>query len=183
MFPKVYPRMVVATSRHATASKKSVPTPNVAMAVRVALGEYSVVRKRSERPTFGWLFVSSAKNSRVSSRIVCFLAGAAPFEHGATEPRGEEKGESFGDVLVRDLAHIPGNQVDKDEKARKLEALIAEISKTCLRETWTTADDLRGRVSLALLKRIEDNEAEGTARPGWYRGTQLPRPTEEPRDP
>lgn len=79
-------------------------------------------------------------------------------------------------AFVRDKKFISGDQMDTDEKAKKLAGLIADINKTWLRESWTTSDDLRARISLALLKRISEDEADACPRPGWYRGSQLPSP-------
>jgi hypothetical protein len=43
-----------------------------------------------------------------------------------------------------------------------------------MREMWTTDEDLRGKVALALLKTIQRDERRGRPRPGWYRGNRLP---------
>lgn len=77
-------------------------------------------------------------------------------------------------AFIRERREIPGDQVDIDEKAKKLANFIADVNKQCHRETWTTADDLRARVNVALLKSIQEDEMEENPRPGWYRGDQLP---------
>lgn len=73
-------------------------------------------------------------------------------------------------AFVRDKKFISGDQVDTDAKATKLEAFLTDVSTNRLRETWTTGDDLRAKVSLALLKAIAEDQMEGANRPGWYRG-------------
>jgi hypothetical protein len=39
---------------------------------------------------------------------------------------------------------------------------------------WTTEEDLRSKVSMALLKSIHYASIDGMPRPGWYRGNHLP---------
>jgi hypothetical protein len=77
-------------------------------------------------------------------------------------------------AFVREKRHVPGDQVDTDENATRLAALISDVTEGRHREMWTTPDDLRSKVGLALLKTITDDEADENARPGWYRGSQRP---------
>ena len=75
-------------------------------------------------------------------------------------------------AFVREKKCIPGDQVDTDEKAKKLADLISDVGNMRLREMWTTADDLRSKVGMALLKAITEDREDGSARPGWYRGSE-----------
>jgi hypothetical protein len=77
-------------------------------------------------------------------------------------------------AFVRDKGSIRGDQLDMDSKATMLARLIDDVGRARLRETWTTTDDLRAKVAQALTKHIRDDEADGNARPGWYRGDHLP---------
>ena len=77
-------------------------------------------------------------------------------------------------TFERQAAFITGDQVDKDDRSKRLEALIADVGSKRLRELWTTKDDLRARVGAALYKIIREDEEDGALRPGWYRGDQLP---------
>jgi hypothetical protein len=79
-------------------------------------------------------------------------------------------------AFIREKKYITGEKLDIDEKAKNLAALVENVSKNRLREIWTTSDDLRARVSSALMKAILEDEADGNPRPGWYRGNQLPSP-------
>jgi hypothetical protein len=79
-------------------------------------------------------------------------------------------------AFIREKGATRGDQVDTDQKAQKLALLISDVGSKRLREMWTTPDDLRAKVNLALIKAIAEDEADGTTRPGWYRGNQLPSP-------
>lgn len=79
-------------------------------------------------------------------------------------------------AFVRSASHIPGDQVDKDKKSKQLELFIADVGSKRLRETWTTKDDLRAKVAAAIYKSVREDDEEDRARPGWYRGNQLPTP-------
>ncbi len=79
-------------------------------------------------------------------------------------------------AFVRDRAAISGAHMDVGEGAVRLQAFIEEVSKRRLREPWTTGDDLRAKVSLAVHKAIVEDALDDKPRPGWYRGDALPAP-------
>ena len=72
--------------------------------------------------------------------------------------------------FLRDLAATPGNAVDKDENATRLEAFIKKVRGRHLTAGWKTKDDLATNVVQALQRAIHDDEADGNPRPGWTRG-------------
>jgi hypothetical protein len=77
-------------------------------------------------------------------------------------------------AFIRDAAHITADKVDRGKAAEHLEAFVKTVRGAHLCEKWTTEEDLCSRVSQAVRKAIEDAELDGTPRPGWYRGDQLP---------
>ena len=71
-------------------------------------------------------------------------------------------------AFIRELSAMAGNDVD-DDKTR-VNAFRDKLKNTHLIEKWTTAHELRACVSTALSKARQEDEAEGTLPPGWYRG-------------
>ena len=53
---------------------------------------------------------------------------------------------------------------------KRVHEFRSALSTVHLREEWTSVDDLRARVGAALSKAVREDAAEGTSRPGWYRG-------------
>jgi hypothetical protein len=78
-------------------------------------------------------------------------------------------------AFIRDDNHILKTLTEPDPvKAKKLSDFITHVQDKCYRERWTTVEDLRGRVAVALLKQIDRDARNGRQRPGWYRGDNLP---------
>ena len=77
-------------------------------------------------------------------------------------------------AFIRERAATPGDQVETGDGAVHLARFTREVRSTHLVERWTTADDLKAKVALALSKSISDAELDGQPRPGWYRGDHLP---------
>jgi hypothetical protein len=79
-------------------------------------------------------------------------------------------------AFIRDDKAITKSDTEEDpEKLRRLKSFVERVEGTWHRETWGSKEDLRGRVAVALLKRIMDDERSGAPRVGWYRGDNLPR--------
>ncbi len=79
-------------------------------------------------------------------------------------------------AFVREKKASP---VTKDTDEKKLADLISDVGNKRLREMWTTPDDLRSKVGMALLKAITEDREDGSARPGWYRGSDVEQLTSE----
>lgn len=78
-------------------------------------------------------------------------------------------------AFVRDPSNIPSNLAEDDSTLReRLKSFSKKVRDARLCETWTTTEDLVARVGLALRNAIDDDEDSGNARPGWYRGDQVP---------
>lgn len=78
-------------------------------------------------------------------------------------------------AFIREEGHITGDKADKDpEKQRELAAFKKELKDAHHCERWTTVEDLRAKVAQALHLNIQEDEAEGNARPGWFRGDEVP---------
>src|SRR4051812_21981391 len=77
-------------------------------------------------------------------------------------------------AFIRDSAHVTMDKIDRGKAAELLEVFVKTVRGSHLCEKWTTEEDLCSRVSQAVRKAIEDAELDGTPRPGWYRGDQLP---------
>lgn len=73
-------------------------------------------------------------------------------------------------AFIRELREAPGDMVEKGEAAAKLDMFIAKLRGAHHVEAWTTVDDLRAKVPVALMKIAREDESEGSERPGWYRG-------------
>jgi hypothetical protein len=73
-------------------------------------------------------------------------------------------------AFIREPHAVPGDMVEKGEAAPKLDAFIKQLRTAHLVETWSTVDDLRAKVPVALMKIAREDESEGRERPGWYRG-------------
>ena len=59
-------------------------------------------------------------------------------------------------AFIRDKKHIPGDEVDTDESAKQVAALIGDVGGRRLREMWTTSDDLRAPIAMSLLKTLQE---------------------------
>jgi hypothetical protein len=78
-------------------------------------------------------------------------------------------------AFIRSKSFITAeNMDDSDTERKRLAMFIADIEKNHHREVWTSTDDLRSKVSVALDKEIRRDERRGHPRPGWYRGDRLP---------
>lgn len=77
--------------------------------------------------------------------------------------------------FVRERSSTPGDQVETDPVAVvKLAAFLKKVRDNHLTAGWKDGDDLPGKVTEALRHQIEEDEDEGAARPGWYRGDRVP---------
>lgn len=77
-------------------------------------------------------------------------------------------------AFTRDKGSITANNMDTDEKAQKLAAFMERVRGRHLCESWSTKEDLRSRVPIAVFKAIMHDESLRRSRPGWYRGNHLP---------
>ncbi|MEO8902551.1 MAG: DUF4062 domain-containing protein [Polyangiaceae bacterium] len=78
-------------------------------------------------------------------------------------------------AFIRERSKILATELDKDEADRqRLAAFIKLVSANHLKQNWNTHDDLATHVVHALRSHIDNDEEDGKARPGWYRGDQLP---------
>jgi len=78
-------------------------------------------------------------------------------------------------AFVRDGDSITSDKMERDESGRgRLEAFKKSLRDAHLCAPWKQSDDLAKAVAAALHQAIADDEDNGNARPGWYRGTQLP---------
>ncbi|MEQ1671848.1 MAG: DUF4062 domain-containing protein [Hyphomicrobium sp.] len=76
-------------------------------------------------------------------------------------------------VLNR-TAMVHADHVERDpDKLKKLNAFRDRVEGGHHREIWHTADDLVSKVTTALTRHIQEDEDDGRARPGWYRGDNL----------
>jgi hypothetical protein len=73
-------------------------------------------------------------------------------------------------AFVRERRSISATDLDEGEKLERVTTFAAEVRNSVLRETWTSQDDLRAKVSTALSKMIRNDEALGKPRVGWRRG-------------
>jgi len=76
-------------------------------------------------------------------------------------------------AFVRKKSSFSAENADTDDKAKRLQALIDRVASAHLRVEWTTAADLCAKVGAALSNRIASDQSNGSARAGWYRGSQL----------
>ncbi len=79
-------------------------------------------------------------------------------------------------AFVREDPAITKDKMDTEaQAAAKLLAFRAKVRGAHLTASWKDASDLTAAVTVALLKRIrEDEKSGGKPRPGWYRGGRLP---------
>jgi len=74
-------------------------------------------------------------------------------------------------AFIRDAKHVVKADMDHaPERQRMLNDFIGRVESQWQRATWTTSDDLRRNVAVALMKHVREDENRGTARVGWYRG-------------
>lgn len=77
-------------------------------------------------------------------------------------------------AFVREKSAIRGDHVDQEtERVKKLSDFVAKVDASHLRKVWTSSESLSTEVVTALAAHIRD-DAEVEARPGWYRGNDLP---------
>jgi hypothetical protein len=134
----------------------------------------------SAHPDRGWRVIKQTIDT--SDYYVVVIAG----KYGSIDP---ETGFSWTEreynyaverrlsvfAFIRDPGHCTLEKSERDPKKQKhLAAFIDKLSNAHLRERWTDERDLCSKVSSALLKQIQDDEDEGVAPPGWYRGDQVP---------
>jgi hypothetical protein len=123
----------------------------------------------------GWDTIERAIDS--SDYYVLLIAGMYGSTDNATGLGWTEREYDYAKArgvpvlsFVRDLGSVPGDKVDTGDKRARLDAFIKKVEASHLREKWTTEDDLRAKVPIAILKQANRDEADGKARPGWYRG-------------
>jgi hypothetical protein len=90
-------------------------------------------------------------------------------------------------AFVRAMSEIRATDLDHDDQRARLDAFRSHLATVHLREEWTSFDDLGAKVGAALSKAVREDSAEGTPRPGWYRGpapdlTEFSRLSAEARD-
>jgi hypothetical protein len=73
-------------------------------------------------------------------------------------------------AFVREAGSITGDKMDTGAKAEQLARLTNKLRDTHLYSTWTTKEDLTGKVMAALVRAIADADDENRAPPGWIRG-------------
>lgn len=73
-------------------------------------------------------------------------------------------------AFVRKLGWVPGDMVETGQDKELLNEFVRTVRQNHLVEEWTTIDDLRTRVTPALMKQVQDDESQNQSRPGWYRG-------------
>jgi hypothetical protein len=128
----------------------------------------------------GWRTIKSAIDR--SDYYVLLLAG----RYGSVDRDGKSWTEKEYDYAVsqgvpilifpRSRKFITADQLDDDPTlATKLEALKARVNDKHLCVEWREKDDLVARVSEALKNQMTDDEDNGNARPGWYRGSEIPK--------
>ena len=77
-------------------------------------------------------------------------------------------------AFIRESSHVTADKMQSGEPAARLEAFVKELRNLHLCEPWTTETDLCSRVVQAVRKQIDEDEADDSQRPGWYRGDHLP---------
>lgn len=80
-------------------------------------------------------------------------------------------------VFLRSKHSITADKMEDDPAQReKLDNFKRRVRDRHLCKEWTTAEELVGQVMNALNNHILDDEETGNARPGWYRGSEMPAP-------
>lgn len=78
-------------------------------------------------------------------------------------------------VFMRSKHSITADKMEDDPAQReKLDNFKRRVRDRHLCKEWTTAEELVGQVMNALSNHILDDEETGHARPGWYRGSEMP---------
>jgi len=78
-------------------------------------------------------------------------------------------------TFIRKDDHIVMPAMESDSaQQQKLRDLKKQLRDSHLCESWTSQEDLLSKVIQALRRAIDDDEDGGQARPGWYRGDQVP---------
>jgi hypothetical protein len=84
-------------------------------------------------------------------------------------------------AFIREQSWITVDRTDRDpdpskkaEKSEKLATFKEKLTNRHMFKAWSDINDLRAKVAAALNARIREDEDDGTPRPGWYRGDQLP---------
>lgn len=78
-------------------------------------------------------------------------------------------------AYIRDPASVTADKMESEpEQQTRLRDFIAEVKSRHLCKSWKQADDLRHEVVQALTQKIMDDEDADRARPGWFRGDELP---------
>ncbi|WP_434047986.1 MULTISPECIES: DUF4062 domain-containing protein [Sorangium] len=77
-------------------------------------------------------------------------------------------------AFIRERSAISGDLIDMGDSQKQLQKFIDKVRSRHHVEPWSNQDDLRAKVATALAKTILEAESDEDARPGWYRGNQLP---------
>src|SRR6266700_2792061 len=77
-------------------------------------------------------------------------------------------------AFIRELNAVPGDMVERGPDKEPLDSFIQMVRAERLIEEWTTIDDLRARVHVALMMQVRRDGERDHSRPGWYRGPVAP---------
>jgi hypothetical protein len=78
-------------------------------------------------------------------------------------------------AFVRSKHSTTADKMEDDPAQReKLENFKRKVRERHLCKEWTTIEELVGQVRNAITNHIIDDEENGCARPGWYRGDEMP---------
>jgi hypothetical protein len=127
----------------------------------------------------GWQTILSVINR--SDYYVLILAG----RYGSLDTDGKSWTEKEYEYAVsrkipvlaflRSKQSITADKMEDDPTQReKLESFKRRVRDTHHCKEWTTTEELVGQVMNALSNHILDDEEMGRARPGWYRGDEMP---------
>jgi hypothetical protein len=122
----------------------------------------------------GWKTIASTIDQ--SDYYVLIIAGV----YGSKDPDGRswtqreyEYARKLGVPIlafIRKLSSVQGDMVETGPDRELLDGFIRTVRENHLVEEWTTIDDLRRRVPIALMKQIQGDEKQTRRQPGWYRG-------------
>jgi hypothetical protein len=127
----------------------------------------------------GWQTILSVINR--SDYYVLILAG----KYGSLDADGKSWTEKEYEyavsrkipvlAFVRSKQTTTADRMEDDPALKgKLEDFKRRVRDKHLCKEWTTAEDLATQVRDALTNHILDDEEMGRARPGWYRGDEMP---------
>ena len=78
-------------------------------------------------------------------------------------------------AFIRTARSTTGDKIDTTpDLVSKVEQFKTSVKQNHLCREWSTKEELVGQVNSALLNHINDDEDSGSARPGWFRGNELP---------